>query len=295
MAIFYTAKNLPTFCNFQTEGSTPNTGLDFLAANSVSLSLESSLEPNKILGSARLSNDFSHNSPQKATLSLEYYPMVGNNSVSRISSQTGVLALTGDYQSGHYIRFGNFELRQCYLNSLNIKLSPHSPVVFSANFDVYNLSQVTGQSFSGANITNTLTSGSGAYLDSLHATAVGISGSGASLPSSKAEIDVTFSCNRSPQYALGATSPSTVILDSAQKQITIRGENIGEVCGFSGNNAILNLYFSPLSSFVTGGTGFSAIGNSLFSIGTTGRVSSQNLSADENGLVGSVSILQSIF
>ena len=293
---FIRSTNCAIFADFTNENTLPNTGSGFFCATEASLSIDSSLEAEKTFGEPRIADKYNISGPQSAKLSFSYLPMVGSNSATNPENQWAVTNLTGDYQSGHRIKFGNFELRSCYLSSLNIDISPQSPVSFKCNFDVYDLSQVTGQSFTGFSVQNALTTnGSGAYLESLHALALGVSGSGVSLPESKAEISISYNINRSPCYRLGDIYPSTVVLDSVEKQLTIRGENIGQICSFSGGNAIVDLSFSPFSSFITGGTGFSAQSQSLFSIRTAGRVSSQNLDAGEDGLNGSVTILENVY
>lgn len=283
--------------NLSQDDGAVNTGVHFFVATSVSLGVDSSLSPNKVFGNPRVSSDFSHDSPQVGKLSMEVLPLIGSNSAVNASNQMALITgATGDLISGNRVLFGNFDLRKCYLSSLTLKISPQDVISANADFDVYDLSRVTGQTFTGASISNLLTNnGSGAYLEGIHALALGISGSGVSLPESKAEIDVSIKCNREPSYGLGSTEPSTVILTSVEKQISINGENVGQIIGYSGNFGTLDLYFAPFSSFVTGGTGFNGITSSLFSIKTRGRVSSQNLSAGENGLNGVVALQENVF
>lgn len=294
---FISAKNCPLYMNLSHDDGAVNTGVHFFVATSVSLGVDSSLSPNKVFGESRMSSDFSHDSPQVGKLSMEVLPLIGPNSAVNTANQMALITgASGDYLSGFRCQFGNFDLRKCYLSSLNLKISPQEVISVNADFDVYDLSRATGQTFTGANISNLLTNnGSGAYLEGIHALALGISGSGVSLPESKAEIDISIKCNREPSYALGSTEPSTVILTNVEKQVSVNGENVGQIIGYSGNLGTLDLYFAPFSSFVTGGTGFNGITSSLFSIKTRGRVSSQNLSAGENGLVGNVVLVENVF
>ena len=283
--------------NLSQDDGAVNTGSHFFVATSVSLGVDSSLQAEKILGQPRVSSDFSHNSPQVGKLSVDVLPLIGPNSAPNTVNQMALITgATGDFISGARILWGGFDLRKCYLSSLNLKISPQEVVSVSADFDVYDLSRITGQTFTGASISNLLTTnGSGAYLEGIHALAIGVSGSGVSLPESKAEIDISVRCNREPSYALGSTEPSTVILTNVEKQVSVNGENVGQIIDYSGNLGTLDLYFAPFSSFVTGGTGFNGITSSLFSIKTRGRVSSQNLSAGENGLVGNISLIENSF
>jgi len=293
---YISSKNCPIYLNLS-DGGAVNTGSHFFVAKDVSFSYDASIEGNKIFGEDRVSSDFSHSGPAAGKLTMEVYPLIGQHSAQNTANQMALITgATGDYFSGASVLFGNLDLRQCYLSSLNLKISPQSTISVSANFDVYDLSRISGVAFSGANISNLLTTnGSGAYLEGIHALAVGSSGSGVSLPNCKAEIDVSYSCQREPSYALGATVPQTVILTSVQKQLTIRGENVGQFVSYSGGLANFDLYFAPLSSFITGGESFNAVSNGLFSIRTRGRVSSQNLQAGEEGLNGSVILQENVF
>lgn len=294
---FISAKNCPLYMNLSQDDGAVNTGVHFFVATSVSLGVDVSLDANKIFGESRVSSDFSHNSPQVGKLSMEVLPLIGPNSAINTANQMALITgATGDYISGFRCQWGNFDLRKCYLSSLNLKISPQEVISVSADFDVYDLSRITGQTFTGANIPNLLTTnGSGAYLEGIHALAMGVSGSGVSLPECKNEINISYNCAREPSYPLGSTEPSTVILTSVEKQLTIRGESVGSIVSYSGGLANLDLYFAPLSSFISGGTGFNGVADSLFSIRTTGRVSSQNLSAGENGLEGVVILQENIY
>lgn len=295
MSSFISSKNCPVYMNLLGTGA-PNTGNQFFVATEASLSVDSQLEANKTFGTPRISNDYGISGPQAGKFSMSAYIMIGSNSVTDTQNQLALITgVTGDSVLGNSILFGNLLLKQCYLSSLNIEISPQAPILTKATFDCFDLSSITGQTFTGANISNILTSnGSGAYLESVHALAMGVSGSGVSLPQSKSEISISTTCNRTPTYGLGATYPSTVILDSVQRQTSIRGENIGQFCSFMGDNAILNLTFHPFSYFITGGGPL--IANSLFNIYSSGKVVSQNLSAaPDEALVGTVSILENIF
>ena len=201
-----------------------------------------------------------------------------------------ITGMTGDFSQGHSIVLGNFPLKKCYLSSLSLQISPMEPISAKASFDCFDLSNITGQAFTGANIQNFLTTnGSGAYLESIHALAMGVSGSGTSLPQSKLEININYSCAREPVYGLGATVPSTVILTSLTRECSIKGESLGEIITYSGNNAALNLSFSPLSSFIADNN--FAAQSGLFDININGKVSSQAMESNTDNGLGSVVII----
>lgn len=290
--MFVSHKNCPIFADFLAQNSAPTTGQFFLATDA-SFSVDSSLEPNRVFGKSRISDDFNVAGAQVGKFSATFLPLIGPNSATQTANQMALITgLTGDFTTGHVIQFGGLTLKQCYLSSLNLDISPQTVVGVKADFDVYNLSEVTGQSFTGQNVSHILTNnGSGAYLESVHALAVGVSGSGVSLPDSKEQVSISYRINRSPVYNLGDTYPSTVILDSVEKQVSVKGENVGQFVGFSGERAVLNLAFHPFSVFITG----TVTNNGLFNICTTGRVISQNLDVSAEGVNGAITILENVY
>lgn len=294
---FIKSQNAPIFANFLVENTAPNTGSQFFAATSATLSFDSQLEANKVFGQSRIPNDYGISGPQIGKLNLEVYPMVGSNSVTDTDNQLALITgLAKDFISGHQILMGNLLLKRCYLSTLNIQISPQEPIVIKSTFDVYDLSNVTGISFTGANISNVLTTnGSGAYLESLHALAMGVSGSGVNMPQSRTEIDISLTCSRTPNYGLSSIYPSTVILDNVSRQTSLKGADIGQIVNFSGANGILNLSFSPFSNFITGGTGFNSQ-DGLFSIGITGKINSQALNVSPDaGVGGTIQLVENLY
>lgn len=290
--MFVSQKNCSIFANFLAEATIPTTGQFFLATDA-SFSVDSSLEPNRVFGQNRVPDDFNLSGPQVGKFSATFLPLIGSNSASETNNQMALITgLLGDFEFGHIIKFGNLNLRRCYLSSLNLDISPQAPVQVKADFDVYNLAEVRNRNFTGQSVSHALTNnGSGAYLESIHALAVGVSGSGVSLPDSKERISISYNIQRSPVYTLGNIYPSTTILDSVEKQVSINGENVGQFIDFSGGNAVLNLAFHPFSTFITG----TVTNSGLFNICTTGRVVSQNLDVSPEGIQGSVSIIENVY
>jgi hypothetical protein len=290
--MFVSYKNSAIFANFLEQNTAPTTGQFFLATDA-SFSVDSSLEANKVFGESRIFDDYNVAGFQVGKFSATFLPLIGSNSSAETNNQMALITgLLSDFEFGHRIKFGNLNLRKCYLSNLGLDISPQSPVKVSADFDVYDLSEITGQSFTGQSISHVLTNnGSGAYLESIHALAMGVSGSGVNLPDSKERISISYNIRHSPIYNLGDIYPSTVILESVEKQVSINGENVSEFINFSGGNAILNLAFHPFSTFVTG----TVSNNGLFNICTTGRVVSQNLDVSPDGIVGQINLVENVF
>ncbi len=212
MSKFIKYTNVPVFANFSTVNQAPLTGdanSDLMAANEVSINFDSSLEPRKYLGKTPIRNDFAPTAPLAAKVSFSWFPMIGENANSRSVSQTGVLALTGEFETGHQIRVGNFLFKDCHLNSYSIQITPYQPIIFSADFNSYDVDGIEGTTFTGmADAPNLLKqAGTGAYFDSLHALAVGITGNLEPLPQSKKSAQISVSCSRTPVYTIGYKTP----------------------------------------------------------------------------------------
>lgn len=288
---FIKSQNCPIFLNLLAENTAPNTGNHFFAAKSISFSTDTQLEASKTFGQPRISNDYGISGPQQGKLSFEAYLLIGDNSFLDTSNQMALITgATGDFTLGHQCKIGNFLLKKCYLSSLSLQISPQEPISVKSTFDVYDLSSITGQTFSGANIQNFLTTnGSGAYLDSIHALAMGVSGSGASLPQSKLEININYSCTREAVYGLGASVPSTVILTNLSRETSVKGESVGKIITYSGDNAALNLSFSPFSSFIANNN--FAAQSGLFDININGKVTSQAMEVNPDNGLGSVIVV----
>ena len=302
MSKFIKYTNVPVFANFSAENQAPLTGVggsDLMAANEVSINFDTSLEPRKYLGKTPIRNDFAPTAPLAAKISFSWFPMIGENANSRSVSQTGVLALTGEFETGHQIRVGNFLFKDCHLNSYSIQITPYQPIIFSADFNSYDVDTIEGTTFTGmANAPNLLKqAGTGAYFDSLHALAVGITGNLEPLPQSKKSAQISVSCSRTPVYTIGYKTPERVLLNSVERTVTIEGENVGQIIDFngSGDGSFVSFRFSPFRHFITG-TSFNPRSNYVFAIDVSGKIVGQSLTQQQgNSLNGSVTIRENIY
>lgn len=302
MAKFIKYTDVPVFANFSTPNSAPLTGVggsDLMAANDVNISFEASLEPRKYLGKTPIRNDYAPTGPLQARISFSWFPLIGANTNSTLISQTGVLALTGEFETGHQIRVGNFLFKDCHLNSYTIQITPYQPITFSADFNSYDVNEIEGTAFTGLAGAPALlqAAGTGAYFDALHALAVGITGNLQPLPQSKKNVQINTSCARNPVYSIGNKTPDKVLLNSVERTVTVEGENVGEIINFngSGDGSSVSFRFSPFRHFLTG-TSFNPRTDYAFSIDVSGKISSQSLSQQPgNSLNGSVSIKENIY
>ena len=302
MAKFIKYTDVPVFANFSSPDQAPITGgagSDLMAANDVTINFEASLEPRKYLGKTPISNDYAPTGPLQAKISFSWFPLIGENTNSRLISQTGVLALTGEFETGHQIRVGNFLFKDCHLNSYTIQITPYQPIVFSADFNSYDTETIEGTSFTGLAGAPALlqAAGTGAYFDSLHALAVGITGNLEPLPQSKKSVQINTSCGRNAVYSIGSKTPDRVLLNSVERTVTIEGENVGAIIDYngSGDGSSVSFRFSPFRYFVTG-TSFNPRTDYKLAIDVSGKITSQSLTQQPgNTLNGSVSLKENIY
>ena len=297
---FISYVNSPIYLGTQ-EGQVPATGLaginNLIAANSCDITFDAQLEGAKFLGKTPIPNDFNISGPKQTKISFSYVPLVGANVVSGVSEASlAPFFATGDSVSGSVIRVGNFIFRQCYLDSLSVQINAYNPVKVNANYSSYDSSITETGIYTGAVDTAGLVSNtySGAYLSSLHALSLGVSGNSTSIPESKTEISIQTTCARTPIYEVGSITPTTVILNSVNRSTNLNGENVGQVINFSGSNASLSLRFSEFSKIMD--SGFAPMTDYKLAIDILGKVSSQNLSMQPNQILGgSCSVVENIF
>jgi hypothetical protein len=302
MANFIKYTDVPVYANFSSPNQAPLTtssSSDLMAANNVSINFDTQLEPRKYLGKGTIRNDYSPVGPLQAKINFSWYPLIGDNTNSRLISQTGVLALTGEFPTGFQIQVGNFLFKDCHLNSYSIQIIPYQPVIFSADFNSYDVDKIEGTLFTGSGNAPKLlkNDGTGAYFDALHALAVGIDGNLQPLPESKKSVQISTSCSRSPIYTIGSKTPEQVILNSVERTVTVEGENVGNIINFngSGDGTYLDIRFSPFRYFITG-TNFNPKTNFVFEIEVSGKITSQSLTSQPNDTVnGSVTIRENIY
>jgi len=299
MANFISFTQAPVYLG-TVETQVPQTGIaglsNLIAANSCDLSFDSSLDASKYLGKQPVSNDFFVTGPKTSKVSISYIPLVGSNLLEGIQEAALLpFSLTGQFQSGHCIRVGDFLFKQCYLDSLGVQITPNSPVRLNAQFTSYDSSQVENDVYSGFSDSAgfVVSTNTGASYSAVHALAMNVSGS-SYLPESKTDITINYQMSRTPVYEIGSSRPKTVFLNAVSRQTSISAENIGEVITFSGKSAVLNLKFAEFGRLME--ESFDPATDYRFRIDVTGKINSQNLSMSPGRVLeGKLSIVENIF
>lgn len=300
MANYLKYSDVPIFADFTSENTTPSS-LDvskLFAATEASLAIDTNLQGNRYLGKAQTRNDFALTGPTEGKLSLTFFPLIEvSESLLNVqkANQLAFFNLTGDFLSGHHIKVSNFLLKQCYLQNYSVKINAYQPISISANFISYDITQIVGTSLTPTSLTQKVAKDSiSPYYESLHALTTVMGGASTSIPETKISIDINTDCNRTPIYTLGQKIPNCVVLNSVERNVTIQGENIGQVIDISGANAgYTDIYFLPLSKLNTTNPTPSST-NNVLNFDINGRIVSQQISVAQNSMVNGRVVIKEI-
>lgn len=152
-----------------------------------------------------------------SSVSFEYYVT---------GQQDHIVNLTGDIPcSGS---FCGVEFSGAYLSQYQINIEPYAPVTFNASFNIYSGYRSTTSTGSFSSDSLELANGAHTNLTNISSINVGLDN-----PQS---IEYVVDCAREPCYVIGKEFPKDVRDGMVQKQISIRGENVGELINFSGKD-----------------------------------------------------------
>ena len=238
-------------------------GENFYAV-SAELSSRSAVEGSRVADGSL--DKYASASPHDATISIDYF-VTGQD--ERILFLTGNTPCSGS--------FGGIEFSGAYLDKYSVNIKPYKPVQISTSFRVFSgyKEALSSSSFysTGIDVAN----GARSDLANFNEDNLGIN--------NPISIDYTISCERIPNFVIGSEFPQDVILGKVKKQMTVMGENIGGLIGYSGKGiAEVSITPKTINNISRGQT-----------LVCGGVVSSQRLSVQENGLVGgNISIEESI-
>lgn len=125
------------------------------AATEASLSLDANLAPNRYLGAAQKSNDFSITGPLQGKFSLTFCPLIEKQPVGAATTKLNIqranqlsfFDLTGYFNSTWFM--GSYKLKKTFLQNYSIKINPYQPVMVTANFISYDVSNISTTSITG--------------------------------------------------------------------------------------------------------------------------------------------------
>jgi hypothetical protein len=301
MATYLKYSDVPVFANFLQENTNPIVAISsgMLAATDVSLNMTPSLSANRYLGKSQITSDFSTTGPLEGKLSITFFPLLevsNSNLLLNVSkaNQLAFFGLTGNFPLGHIIQVSNLFLKKCYLNNYSIKINPYQPISVTANFTVYDISQITSSQLIAyqSSISALAKDTTKPYYESLHALTTKLDSSiSTNLPETKINIDINVDCNRTPIYPLGQAYPDTVVLNTVERSVNIQGENIGKIVDITGSNpGNINISFLPLSQRAS----TPSINNNVLNFNIQGIISSQEISISQNSILNGKVVIKEI-
>jgi len=209
---------------------------------------------------------YASSSPVKGTFSFTHY-MTG--SLPSFLNPTNELSepLSGS--------FAGIVFASGYIKSMSFSVEPFSPVAINSQIDIYGeLSQLedVGHSNKNINLQTGLAHGQYSYL------------AGSDLGySNTTSFSYSVTCSRNPVTVIGQELPYRVTKEDIIVNMSVKGEDLGNVLKPTGNNAVINVKLFDVYE----------TSKPLDTFSCTGQITNQNISAGNGGtLAGSMSISQ---
>lgn len=244
-----------------------------VAATNLSISNQNQLEASRILA-ANQNNNFRIGGELNTKINMSF--MVCNQDNTIVGGTWNLFSGISKYLTGTdycSILIGNEYYNSSYLENVSLEITPFAPIMCNAEFTCLNppinSPAITPNSFS---YTDALSSGI-AYGYTTTIT------SGTTLSDSNREsISYKINCNRSYTTSIGSTTPNNAFLNNIEKEMNIKARNIGNLIDYTGYGEIININPKTLNGkdIISGGFGMSS----------NCRVISQNLSVQEDGILG---------
>tara|TARA_Y100001937_G_scaffold96442_1_gene131117 strand:- start:961 stop:1734 length:774 start_codon:yes stop_codon:yes gene_type:complete len=241
-------------------------GNDDIFADTASINVEASLsESRNIYGEIER---YAPTNGLKGQMSFEYY-MTG--ALPTYLDITGINE--ADTRNGS---FGGLGFSDAYTTSFSLDVEPYSPVMISSNMDFY--SALTSNISSNFSNPTSLSNWTNKYAHGIRSFVVGTP----SNINNTLSVSYSVSAQRMPIYLAGETTPTRVTKQGVEVNMTIRGDNIGDVLAVSGNHAEITCHMLDMNS-----------NHTLEKLRCSGQIVSQNLTVSaQNYLNGVISVRQ---
>ena len=246
-------------------------GQDILA-NSATLSIEASLDP--VVDVTGEVIRYVPNAPVRGTLSFTHYC---TGSFHDFLNPTTAIEHTGEPFNGS---FAGVEFGSGYIKSLSFDVRPFQPIVFNSEIDIYGeLTQLTDGGDS-----STYLKDNQSYPENFqfhHGLKSYLAGDDLGV-NNKVSFSYSAQASRNPVVTIGNELPYRVTKENVKINMSIEGEDFGNILKFSGNQASIraNIY--------------GVYGDSVAQeFGCTGQVYANELTASAGGYMqGNLSIGQ---
>lgn len=242
-------------------------------ANSASLGVEASLEPVSDVDGSVLR--YAPNSPVKGSLSFSHYC---TGDFHDFLNPITAIEHTGEPFMGS---FAGVNFTSGYIKSLSFEVQPFQPIIFNSEIDIYGeLTQLNNNGSQDLDTKNSLES----YPEDTkiaHSLRSFLAGDDIGI-NKNLSFSYSSSADRNPVVTIGNELPYRVTKENVSINMTVNGEDFGNVISYTGNNAAIVAKI------------YDVYGESaLFEFGCTGQIYKNNLSAQSDGYVqGDLSVSQ---
>ena len=278
---YISASNVPIyFDDTVNSNALPGTADAFnrgVIASQVQLNYTPNIAPTRVVGKSASKESFNLAGPPNASLSFSAY--VGGTAEFDISDYTGVQT------TGQGFRIGDdtngISGSGAYLTSYSLTVSPYAPVLFQADFAIYNPLTTTS---AGGKI-------AAESADPLDDVTFGNFGHGVYSTFDKtnlSDVDIvesvtySYSAQYLPKYTIGSYAVSGAELITAEHSFQIQGDNIAALVPITGSNP------GALTLEIKNSTP-----STLLTCTVDGRITAENVSLTAGDLArGSVTIVQ---
>ncbi len=237
-----------------------------IMAESAELGVSASLQPiTNITGSVI---SYAPTAPVKGTLSFTHYC---TGTFHDFLNPLTAIEHTGEPLNGS---LAGMTFSSGYIKSLSFSLSPYSPILFSSEMDIYGELGVLDDDGDADNELRNETNFSHSLRSYMAGTDVKIN--------KKVSFNYSVAAERNPVVTVGNELPTRVTKENVRINLSIAGEDIGDVLKSTGNHAELKI--NVLDTYGT---------TPLATFGCTGQIFDNNLTVTEGGYIdGTISVSQ---
>ena len=172
--------------------------------------------------------------------------------------------------------FGGLAFTDAYARSYNLQIEPYAPVRISAALDFY--SALTSDISASSSSPTDLSYWKNQYAHGIRSYVLGTP----SNINNTLTVAYSVSAERRPIYLAGETTPTRVTKEAVEINMSIRGDNIGDLLLISGNHAEITCHLLDMNTNTT-----------LDKLRCSGQITRQELSiSSQNYLNGVISVRQ---
>lgn len=246
----------------------------FVMADSVSVSHDTSLSPNKN------KNTYRQNNPLATKINVSAFFHEGPSGYSGYNFLDDVITSTGS--SSLTIKVGDNTFLDCYIDQYSIEVSPFQPVVLKADFSSYN--PATGTQISGDYSPNDPEMDSDGIVYGHTCELSGTLG-----PVTYTKIDYIKRYDRTPVYTLGSINPTRQLIDNVEVEMRVDSTGLSSLISFGGEEII-----EDFGVILKNASGYQIPATPEIIMGSGAIISAHNYSSQGGGSLSTTTTIKEI-